>query len=515
MKKHLLFVLKLFMIVTTVFASGCNNRGNKPLTEIKEYVYIPEEIKTAQYAAMPDFSGKTMTREEMEAAYRPHTEWRIYEIKTTKSTIEPTNDGVAYYVSPDGDDLNDGKTPETAVQTLKKVNTLPVKAGDVVYFQCNGLWRGQVQAKSGVSYTSYGEGAKPQFRSFKENLAGEGKWEKTDTKNVYKYTGFANGDVGLIVFNEGEKYGLKAFTYTGGNGKKYDATTKKAFNSYKDLNSDLHFFDDSGFLYLRSDAGNPSEVFDSIEISVGKNIFNVGNAHNVTVDNLCFKYGGAHGVGAGSCDGLTVTNCEFYWIGGSEQNSDVRYGNGVEIYGWATNFRVENCYFHQIYDAGITFQYGTSNKAEKMKMENISFKNNVIEYATYSIEYFLGTDKEGDGIRNINIENNLMWYAGEGFTTQRPERGHAAHIKSWMHHKNPLTENFVVKNNLFALSDNVLVETVSTTGGQKPIYADNIYIQNSKPGALGYVTSALLRFNEESIKNTLGDSTAKYITVTK
>ncbi len=467
----------------------------------------PEEIKVVKYAAMPTTTGTIMRNADMNTAYRPHTEWRIYSIRTTKSTIKPTGSGTAYYVSPAGKDTNNGKSPETPWKTLNKVNSYSFKSGDVVYFQCGGLWRGQVRTKSGVTYTSYGTGNKPEFRSFKENLAGASKWTATDIKNVYKYNGTVGSDVGLIIFNEGECWGFKAFIYTDGNGVKRDATTNEKFSSYKDLNKDLHFFYDGGILYLRSDNGNPGTRFNDIEISVKQNLFNVGTAKNVTIDNLCLKYTGAHGVGAGSCDGLTVTNCEFYFIGGSLQNSSVRYGNGVEIYGSATNYRVENCYFNQIYDAGITFQYGTGGS--NIKMDNINIKNNVIEYATYSIEYFLGSSGV---ISNVNIEGNLCWYAGEGFTVQRPEQGHASHIKSWRHHKNPITSNFVIKNNLFALSATTLVETVSTGGGAKPTYTGNIYIQKSG-GQLGYVTGNVLQFKSENIKDTLGDSAAKYITI--
>ena len=518
-------IFKKLINITLVFCmllAGCKSLNNATEAggetlggSTGQFVYVPEEFEKVEYAAMPNSNGLTMSLDKMNAAYRPHTDWRIYSIRTTKSTITTPEGCTSWYVSPNGSDKNEGKTPETAFKTLTQVNTTEMKEGDVVYFECNGLWRGTISAKPGVTYTSYGEGAKPQFRSYAENVAGKDKWLPTDTPNVYVFYKTVSYDVGLIVFNEGEAYGLKTFTYTrGDNGQKYDATTKKKFNSYKDLNRDLHFTHEKGKVYLRSDKGNPSDRYNSIELCVKQHLVSVkSDVNNVTIDNLCFKYGGSHGVGAGSCDGLTVTNSEFYWIGGSAQNESVRFGNGVEIYGSATNYRVENCYFSQIYDAAVTFQYGTGSGSKTMKMENINIKNNVMEYSTYSIEYFLGTNNEGEGIRNVNIEGNLLWYAGEGFTVQRPERGHAAHIKSWRHHKNPLTQNFVIKNNLFALSDNVLVETISTAGGEDPIYSNNIYIQGYK-GALGFIgknDSKRLKFTAENIKNELKDTTGKYI----
>ena len=59
--------------------------------------------------------------------------------------------------------------------------------------------------------------------------------------------------------------------------------------------------DDKSFgeLYLRCDKGNPASVFDEIEALPKRNMFKIGSNNNVTVDNLCLKYIGAHAIGAG------------------------------------------------------------------------------------------------------------------------------------------------------------------------------------------------------------------------
>ena len=75
---------------------------------------------------------------------------------------------------------------------------------------------------------------------------------------------------------------------------------------------------------------------------------------DITVDNLCLKYTGVHGVGAGTVNDLTVQNCEFGWIGGSVQGVlgsnkyETRFGNAVEIYGGCENYTVQNNYIYQI-----------------------------------------------------------------------------------------------------------------------------------------------------------------------
>lgn len=67
---------------------------------------------------------------------------------------------------------------------------------------------------------------------------------------------------------------------------------------------------------------------------------------NVTIDNIRVINAGAHGVSAGNCNGLTVRNCEFEWIGGGIQGHTngyaTRFGNAVEIWGRPTTTKVYN-----------------------------------------------------------------------------------------------------------------------------------------------------------------------------
>lgn len=75
-----------------------------------------------------------------------------------------TYTGTAYYVSNQGDDGNDGLSPETAWATLDRVNQAPLEYGDAVFFERGGVWRNTtVETKEGVTYSAYGEGAKPRI----------------------------------------------------------------------------------------------------------------------------------------------------------------------------------------------------------------------------------------------------------------------------------------------------------------------------------------------------------------
>ena len=97
---------------------------------------------------------------------------------------------------------------------------------------------------------------------------------------------------------------------------------------------------------------------------------------------------------AGTVKNLKVANCEFGWIGGSIQSEGIfgrhwptRFGNGVEIYGGCDGFTVEKCYVHDIYDAGLTQQFGMHSwkGGAPVIQRDIMYSRNVIERCNYSI----------------------------------------------------------------------------------------------------------------------------------
>ena len=95
--------------------------------------------------------------------------------------------GTKYYVSNAGDDSNDGITPDTAWKTLAKVSSAKLNEGDGVFFKRGDLFRGYIQTAPGVTYAAYGEGEKPKFYSWKENLADPSLWELYDKEhNIWK-----------------------------------------------------------------------------------------------------------------------------------------------------------------------------------------------------------------------------------------------------------------------------------------------------------------------------------------
>ncbi len=477
---------------------------------------------------------------------RDLTDRRIAEIRATPNMSFTVTSSYFFgtntpYVSAAGNDSNDGQTPETAWKTIDKVNGYLGYGVKYVCFRRGDVFRGTIKAQSGITYTAYGDESKPKPCIYvsPENGAVPNKWQQTDAPNVWKYNAGTN-DVGTIVFDGGRAHAIKIVPE-----RHTNATDTVEFtqlytgepftNSYKDLAHDLHFWHDytkttrfkkyakgDGTLYLYSEQ-DPGVRFKSIEFCPKQFAFKIEVTGNVTIDNLCIKYCGAHAIGAGSSDNptpvrnLKITNCEFGWIGGSTQNeySDkrnypVRYGNAVEIYGGCDGYTVDNCYIYQVYDAAITHQFGLTDNVPQTDQKNISYANNVIECCNYSIEYFLslnGRDPNSNTthMENISIVSNIMWDAGIGFCQQRPITNEAAHIKSW--NSNNRTKNYVIRDNVFARSTAMLVQINSTlansdgTDSMPKAMSGNVFIGN-KGQLLGVVNQGngiWLRYNDAGV----------------
>ena len=462
-------------------------KGGNILLEVNKYgtsaAHVVEKFKTAvtesgggeiQMLGKVELEMKqieTLTDAKL-AEWRKMTDERIDAILMSPNMEIPAGKTV-YYLSPDGDDAADGRKPETAWKTLAKLNSMAIPTGSYVCFERGGLWRGQISAKAGVTYTAYGEGDKPKIYGSLIDGADASLWKQTEAENIWVFAEAWKQDVGTLVFNHGEAHAIKCTIRTEADGSTFNNTTGEPFKTYADLTTDLHFYHDykdSGKLYLYC-KGNPGERFDSIEFNIKGNVIAVGGNSGVTVDNLCIKYGGAHGVGAGTVKNLTVQNCEFGWIGGSIQaegifgrNYPTRYGNAVEIYGGCENFTVTDNYIYQVYDAGITQQVGLDSDPNNIKhQKNMTYARNVIEYCNYSIEYFLsGCVKENPSrMENFLIEDNYMWNAAEGFCEQRPDHDQGAHIKGWSGGNRNRATGYVVKDNLMIGSKDMLVQIMS------------------------------------------------------
>lgn len=294
-------------------------------------------------------------------------------ILNTKSDWTLGEGGTVYYVSQNGDDRNDGLTPETAWRTLDKVNSATIRdhgylgedkdiianlntkefpayawavenpdlwaeliPGDVVLFERGSIWRGQLIGAKGVTYSAYGEGSKPEIWGSPENGSGAEKWSLLEgTDNIWVFYRELQ-ECGGILLN-GETVAIKETPFWDTETQKWldaDLLTETCSAKLKDLYEfdvttmdNLHFFSELqgidqsipfacwGNLYLRCDEGNPGEIYDSIEFFTSSDGWGQGvlAPENGVLDNLCFRYLSS---GVGTRSYATVQNCVVTWVGG-------------------------------------------------------------------------------------------------------------------------------------------------------------------------------------------------------
>ena len=371
--------------------------------------------------------------------------------------------GTTYYVSNSGNDSNDGLTPESAWATLDKVDGFAFQPGDGVLFERGDVFRGAIDCQKNVTYSAYGDGPMPILTGSPENGVGTEKWslygETSDGGKVWMYYKDML-DCGSLILNDGNDGSVWASKITPYwiNGQ-YCNEDGSPFEVLEGLGNDMMFFSpadsvlktglssggfiagvdtgiflsneeytgSTGALYFRCDAGNPGEVFDSIEFSVspkgaGHSIVAVHDG--VLLNNLHLTAAGDSTIGEATHYGkYTVQNCELSYAGGNvlyydHSGAPTRAG---DLLGTTSQLTIVNCYLHDAHDShsnGITVEVNDKDSRD-YAVENITvtgclFENN---YEDLQLIVF-DEDMRERGIvyRNITVENNYFMFCGAGWT---------------------------------------------------------------------------------------------------
>ena len=116
--------------------------------------------------------------------------------------------GTMYFVSADGDDSNDGLTPETPIKTLSKASSLSLKAGDSVLFRKGDTFVGNLRysdlegsKENPITIASYGEGdERPVITNGNETLRGG------DIVGIYNSRGVVVRDLKIDAYASSAAY---------------------------------------------------------------------------------------------------------------------------------------------------------------------------------------------------------------------------------------------------------------------------------------------------------------------
>lgn len=416
-----------------------------------------------------------------------------------KAILENTDDiqckGTVYYVSNDGDDSNDGKSPETAWKTLEQVKDATLQKNDTVLFRRGDVFRGSIWAKEGVSYGAYGTGSKPVIQVSPYDGADPTKWKLyysgSKGEKIWKYTEKTLA-IGNIFFDGYSSYALKYSPYYY-KGSYYvaDGSNTVKFNVKKHLKN-LEFFtsadkyceqdaDAMGDLYLRCDKGNPGKIYKQIEFAINHPA--VFDANGCSYKNLCFYSGQALTLYHTGHDHLTYENCEVAYMGGCVCGYDdvgfpLNGGDGMTMGG---NYNTaKNNYVHDCMDHGCTLELTPDEQGTVGFTMNV-FSGNVIENCNGGFlfaNWFCSDAKNGPKFNNITISDNYVVRCGYGFgetiNRVRQNEDRIAAIDNGGNHTYVKYNNVKVTNNTFYLSKYALVNTYSD-GKEQITYDGNVY----------------------------------------
>lgn len=346
---------------------------------------------------------------------------------------------------------------------LDEVNAMDVPPGAKVLFRRGGVWRGQLQPRSGrpgfpVTYGAFGEGAKPVIQPSYDKSR-ESDWTFA-ADGIWRTVTGAAADIGNIILDHGAK----------------GACFKRGGKD--ELARDLDFWcDPQTFeVYLRSDA-NPASRFASIELAERIHCIDEGQMHDVVYDGLALRYTAAHGIGGANVKRITVRDCDISWIGGGYLYFDnagrgVRYGNGIEFWANCEDVLVVSNRLWECYDAGLTNQSNEDGAVQR----NIVWRGNEVWNCEYSYEYW----QQGEGAKTarVIIEDNVFRDAGKGWGHRQRWNPNAAHLM--FYDTTAATQGFVVRRNKFLRSENVLFRLFNDWRASMD-FEDNEWVTGGEP----------------------------------
>ncbi len=437
-------------------------KTNKPTTTTTKWPQFVGGIE------QPVTINTAVLYNKQSSSFDATAETRRQSILNAKDTVKAGSGGTTYYVSPKGDDNNNGLSKSTPWRSGKRLNAATFKAGDLILFERGGVWRDvRFYVPNGVSLGAYGSGPKPQLLGSDKNYADAKLWTKTQYTNIWSIK-LDDSDANARMCGPFEDVGNIVFDY----GKVCASTNLKLTKGGVKKDFDYYYDKDANLLYMYYSKGNPAEDYDSIEICTYEAVMRLAGT-NHTIENLCVKYTGVHAISAGVSSGITIRGCEIGYIGGSFLDSKTRYGNGIEFYGACKNNLVENNWVYQCYDAGYTNQGPGWH-------ENIVVRGNLLEYSPYNIEIFTTKEMNTGGLRNCTYEDNYVRFAGFGFGTKNRIGGTTRFVANVnMYDYISHCENTVFSNNVFDSSWRFQFSHAYPNDSQKrgPTITGNTWIQ--------------------------------------
>ena len=448
MKRNIYLILSIIMVLSVLV--GCQ----RSISDQTQETPVPQ-------------TAAAVLSVEKDAELRADLQTRIDEILNSETEIVhsatyvpgETYTGTAYYISNNGNDDNDGLTPETAWQTISKLAQEAggwkregiLKPGDAVFFRRGDIFRDQNfhLGTDGLTFSAYGEGTKPIFTTSSENGSGGEKWEliyeDNTGKKIWKFYRDMS-DVSRLILNDGEAITNRIYEFYDGNGYisceatgwwQHEAEGVTLLDTLLPLEESMiedltiisrperfegwDYIDCGvGPLYFRCDSGNPGALYDSIEFTeyaLSPNIYLC--ASNCVFDNISFRCNGKSYIQPDKwkeVQNTVIQNCEFAYGGCTvtyyrerEDGALVVEVQGDGIYNIVRNTTIRNNYFHDGAISSVTYEGDNFDDKDAVNgyfhyLDNVSVNTNGIRL-----------DSTADALKyldSVKVCGNQVWNTG-------------------------------------------------------------------------------------------------------
>jgi hypothetical protein len=245
------------------------------------------------------------------------------------TTVYSTN----YYVSNTGNDSNNGRSPSTAWQTLKNVNSQKFQPGDSILFERGGVWIERLEITSSgskegqISYSAYGEGERPIFSGVHEVPGWDNEKSWTNLGNNRWSMDIRGRNNVRIWINDEPKLRSQS--------NQVDGVTKD------------HPWQKWNYVFYLYSEGNPAKTYYKVESSNNSQFFasTPSSVDYITLSHLNLK--GWDRITIRGCSHWIIEYCDIGWGAG---------GYGLEIRRDGSTFSkngiIRNCNI----DSGFRFQ---------------------------------------------------------------------------------------------------------------------------------------------------------------
>lgn len=345
-----------------------------------------------------------------------------------------------YFVSPNGNDANDGRSPATAWKTLDRVRLAgttyaPLFGGDRVLLERGATFYGALDVPGGraeraakLHVSAYGYGPLPIVTAYKR--INSDAWVN-HAPNIWK-----------VAINDPTKI-TGAISTVGANGAntgflRVDGVIKGSKRvALGDLAADWEFYSDEAgeMLYVYS-ATNPgvraSEIMQAPRLTL------IPPRTSLAISQIHFQGTGAHVHGDATRDfdfeGNMVSEIGGCRLGGTY--GDTRYGNGIQFYTDPSGNPTKRCnvrrnIIRDVYDVGATMQ-GPDMTFATSGWEDVHITDNVFIRCSQAFELWNrygstwdeGPVPAGAGYRRCSYVRNIDIDSGRGWGAEdRPEFG--------------------------------------------------------------------------------------------